>query len=523
MAITTGLTITSALSYNRNERRLTSLQTSLTASVLQTAQPQLQATLGRVIGLTAAASDPAAAFRAAMATELAPPGQFASATLAVVQAGQVRVLGHVGSAPIQGLTSPATTQLFLQAARSSSLVTNRAVAGGQQKLGYLLSARGSGGVYVIGASQQLPVSHRVSVPAGSPDANLNFALYFGPSAEPTDLIETNATRLPLTGTVSKATVPFGNNVLTLVASPRGSLSGSWAEYLPWAILGLGILLSLAAAGVAENLVRRRTTAERLYQQQRSVSETLQHSLLPRRLPAIPGWEFAARYVPATKGAEIGGDWYSVVEVDDHRFAVVIGDVSGHDIAAAGVMAALRYTIRTLAMLGIPPDEILDRAAKELDAATDDHFATVLVGVVDTRLQQITLASAGHPPPLMVNDGRAEYLEVAPGMPVGVRRSRQHEPITVQFAPGSTLVGFTDGLIEQRGRSLDAGLGQLAAVAADSAGELEELITRLLAGLTGGRHEDDIAILAVRCSAQRADPRPLDSSQSRAPSLSHPST
>lgn len=124
---------------------------------------------------------------------------------------------------------------------------------------------------------------------------------------------------------------------------------------------------------------------------------------------------------------------------------------------------------------------------------------------------------------MVNDGRAEYLEVAPGMPVGVRRSRQHEPITVQFAPGSTLVGFTDGLIEQRGRSLDAGLGQLAAVAADSAGELEELITRLLAGLTGGRHEDDIAILAVRCSAQRADPRPLDSSQSRAPSLSHPST
>jgi serine phosphatase RsbU (regulator of sigma subunit) len=522
LLITAGLTVSSALSYANNERRLTSLQTRLTASVLQTAQPQLQATLGRVIGLTATAGDPVATFRTAMAGELAPRGPFASATVAVVHAGRVRVLGHVGSAPLQGLTSAASTEVLLQAARTSSLVTDRVVAGGVQKLGYLLSAPGSAGVYVVGASQQLPAGRRVSVPAGSPDANLSFALYFGPSPSPAALIETNARRLPLTGTVSRATVPFGNNVLTLVASPRTSLAGMWAEYLPWGILGLGILLSLAAAGVAENLVRRRRTAEALYTQQRRMSETLQRSLLPRKLPDVPGWEFAARYVPATSGAEIGGDWYSVVEVDNHRVALVVGDVSGHDIAAAGVMAALRYTIRTLAKQGIPPGEILDRTSQELDVTTDEHFATVLVGLLDTRMQQMTLASAGHPPPLLIHEGRAEYLGLSPGVPLGVRGGPRPEPITIHFLPGTTLVAFTDGLIEKREQSLDVGLAQLAA-AAESSAEPDDLIARLVTALASRDQEDDIAVLAIRFSPQAARPQTPDTSQTSAATVSNPAS
>ena len=512
VVITVALTVTSSMNYGRNERRLTSLQTRLTASVLETAQPQLQATLGRVIGLTATATDPVATFRAAMGSELAPQGPFASATVAVVRAGQVQVLDHVGSAAIQSLSSSATTELFLQAARTSSLVTNRVVAGNVQKLGYLLSAKGPGGVYVVGASQQLPAgSRRTTVLAGSPDSNLNFALYFGPKTTPAAVIETNVGRLPLTGTVSMATVPFGNNVLTFVASPRGSLAGRWAEYLPWAILGLGILLSLAAAGATESLVRRRRSVEAQFRQQRAVSETLQRSLLPRSLPSIPGWEFAARYVPATTGAEIGGDWYSVVEIDDHRFAVVVGDVSGHDMAAAGVMAALRYTIRTLAKLGLPPDEILDRTTKELDVITDHHFATVLVGVVDSRMQEITLASAGHPPPLMLREGRAEFLRVEPSAPLGVLGPRP-KPVTLHFLPGSTLVAFTDGLIERRGRTLDAGLQQLAATAAEGSAQSDDLITRLVATLMTDDQEDDLAVVAIRFVTAEASPQTGDSSR-----------
>ena len=298
-------------------------------------------------------------------------------------------------------------------------------------------------------------------------------------------------------------MPFGNNVLTLVASPRGSLTGPWSELLPWGILGLGILLSVAAALVTENLVRRRATAEASYRQQRRMSETLQRSLLPRTLPDVPRWEFAARYVPATKGAEIGGDWYSVVEIDEHRFSLVVGDVSGHDIAAAGVMASLRYTIRTLAKLGIPPDEILDRAAEELDVSSDRHFATVLVGVVDTRLEQLTLASAGHLPPLMLHDGRSEFLAVTPGVPLGVVGDPRPEPVTFRFSPGSTLVAFTDGLVEKRGRDLDARLKQLEEVAAENPGRPDDLITRLLDVLTSSDEEDDIVVLAIRFSGQEA--------------------
>ena len=255
--------------------------------------------------------------------------------------------------------------------------------------------------------------------------------------------------MPLTGTTATATVPFRNNVLTLVASLWVSLAGAGTQYLPrGSILGLGMVLSVAAAAVTENLVRRRKSAEVLYTQQRRASETLQRSLLPKRLPAVAGWEFAARDVPATKGADIGGDWYRVVEVNDHRFAVVVGDVSGHDLAAAGVMAALRYTIHTLAKLGIPPGEILARTAPELDVVTDDHFATVLVVMVETGMQELTVASAGHPAPLLVQDGHARYLKVSPAVPLGVP-GPPPEPITVHFPPGSTLVAFTDGLIEPR--------------------------------------------------------------------------
>jgi serine phosphatase RsbU (regulator of sigma subunit) len=447
----------------------------------------------------------------------------------VVRAGQVRVLGHVGSAPVQSLNSVATTQLFLQAARTSSLVTTRAVAGRVQRLGYLLSARSPAGVYVVGASQQLPTDRRTTLPAGSPNANLNFALYFGPSARPEALIETDVGRLPLTGTVAKATVPFGNNVLTLIGSPRAPLAGTWAEYLPWGILGLGILLSFAAAGATEYLVRRRKTAESMYQQQRRVSETLQQALLPKKLPTVPGWEFAARYVPATKGAEIGGDWYSVVEIDDHKFAFVIGDVSGHDIAAAGVMAALRYTIRTLATLGIPPEEVLYRTTTELDVSTDEHFATALVGVVDRRMEQMTLASAGHPPPLMLHEGRAEFLGLSPGVPLGVPGPRP-EPTTIHFPRASTLIAFTDGLIERHGQSVDVGLDQLAATAADSPARPEDVIAHLVGTLTGSDQEDDIAILAIRLTAPDEKPEATDLSPSPSASIAsghsvsdHPST
>jgi hypothetical protein len=497
LAVTIALTVNSSISYSNNQRRLTVLQTRLSASILQAAQPDLQAILGRIAGLVAESPDPAATFEKATAEVLAPAGPFVNGTIALVRSGQVQVLDHVGAPVVRALDSPATIALFQEASRSSTLVTSRVVGDGVQRLGYLLSVPGTGGVYVVSMAQQLPVDYRVSTLPGSPSTNMDFALYWGATTDPSSLVETNASHLPLHGTVATVRVPIGNNQVTMVAAARGSLVGAWPEALPWLILGVGLTLAATAAAVTEIQIRRRHDADALYRQQRQMSETLQRALLPRRFPLVEGWEFDGLYVPATLGAEIGGDWYSVVEIDDHSFGFVLGDVSGHDMAAAGVMAGLRHTIRTLMRTRLGPDEVLVQAGTDLEQISDDHFATALVGVVDTSKGIMRLASAGHPPPLLLVGGRAEAVTIEPGPPLGVPGPAP----TVTEVPvpaGCTVIAFTDGLVEKRGQGLDCGLADLARAAATGPGPLDELLSHLLGSLTAGDHEDDIAVLAVRC-------------------------
>ena len=141
------------------------------------------------------------------------------------------------------------------------------------------------------------------------------------------LIEINASRLPLSGTVATAIVPFGSSVLTLVISPMSHLAGRWSELLPWGILVAGLLFTIGLVAMTERLIRQRQRVEqlaeenrRLYGEQRNVSLTLQQSLLPKALPTINGVEFVAGFIP-------GRDWYSAIAIDDHRFAFVLGDVS----------------------------------------------------------------------------------------------------------------------------------------------------------------------------------------------------
>lgn len=506
LLLTGAVTAAAVVDYGENEQRLTTLQTKLTGSILQSAQPELQATLGRIVGLTAAGRDPVATFETAMKDELSPKGPFSSATMSLVHKGSVQQLSHVGLPSVRSPHSKATVGLILQSARSPSLVTTRVVAGHFQRLAYLLSADSSAGIFVVATSQQLPTDFHLPVRAGSPEAGLNLALYFGRTASSGSLIATTDARLPLTGSTATTTVPFGNNVLLLIGSPKGSLAGVWAEFLPWIILVFGVVLSIGAAILTQHFAHRRKAAEILYREQRKTSEDLQHSLLPKRMPAIPGWEFSARYLPATRGAEIGGDWYSVVEIDDTRFAVVVGDVSGHDMEAAGIMAAVRYTIRALATAGIPPNEILARASTELEVVSDTHFATALVGIVDTTAEEITVASAGHCPPLLVHENQAAFLPVEVGRPLGLPGSDRPDPVTARFLEGSMLIAFTDGLIERRGESLDVGMERVAEIGGGHSGSPDELVDNLLTTLIGDEREDDIALLVVQFCGSEPDRR-----------------
>ena len=361
LLVTGTLTAISRVNYLHNEQHLSDLQANLTASALGVAPADLERRLGEAAGAAGEAPNPAATFQRVIRTSMAPAGPFTTATLAVVRGGQVQVLTRVGAKPIKSPTSKATLALYARAAKSRSLVTTRVEGRGQQRLGYLMPVVAPGGTYVAAASQALPSNRKIRIPANSPEAGINLAIYFGKTVRPSGLIETNVAHLPFTGTVSTATVPFGSSKLTLVISPRTPLAGIWSDRLPWGILVAGLLVTVGVVVMTERLLRRRVVAERLaeenrhlYGEQRNVSLTLQRSLLPKALPTIEGVEFAARYIPGESGIEVGGDWYSAIAIDDHRFAFVVGDVSGRGLAAATIMAGLRYTIRAYAAIGYSP-------------------------------------------------------------------------------------------------------------------------------------------------------------------------
>ena len=356
---------------------------------------------------------PSLTFRRVIAPSMAPAGPFATASLVLVRGGHVEVLARAGAKPINNPTGSTATALYERAAKSAIPRHHQSRGQGTAGFGYLMPFVGPGGTYVATAGQALPGNRRIAIPSKSPDAGLNIAIYFGRTTRRAALVETNVVHLPLRGTVSTAVVPFGSSVLTLVIAPTSPLAGRWSELLPWGILVIGLLLTVGLFVMTERLVRRRRAAERLaeenrrlYREQRNVSLTLQRSLLPKALPTIDGVEFAARYLPGESAVEVGGDWYSAIAIDDHRFAFVVGDVSGRGLAAATIMAGLRYTIRAYAAIGYSPDRILEMASKEINIESDGHFATVLVGLVDNDRRQITLANAGHLPPLLLLAKRA---------------------------------------------------------------------------------------------------------------------
>ena len=267
--------------------------------------------------------------------------------------------------------------------------------------------------------------------------------------------------------------------------------------------GRGWATHVAAAVVLVAATAERVSTEigRLYVEQRSVAETLQQAILPDKAPAIPGMQIAVRYLPGVSGTEVGGDRYDVVPLGGDRFVFVVGDVSGRGVRAAALMASLQYSSRAYALEGHPPAVILDRLARTIDIADDGHFATVLCGLVDVGSHEVTLANAGHLPPLVCGgDGtaRASLAEAKPGSPIGVAGGAAFEPALLTTAAHGTLIAYTDGLVERRGEALDAGLQRLIQAAAARCGSsLDDLLTSLVSELTGDSPTDDIALIGLR--------------------------
>jgi serine/threonine-protein kinase RsbW len=226
------------------------------------------------------------------------------------------------------------------------------------------------------------------------------------------------------------------------------------------------------------------------------SHTLQATLLPPAPPEVPGVSVAVRYLAANRGVEIGGDFYDVAPLGDGRVAIAVGDVVGHDITAAATMGQLRSVYRALLVESPTPSEVIDRLQASWPLLGLQRMATALFASLDLPAGVLRVASAGHPPPLLVTDGHADFLPVRPTRMLGAPPAPAVEWTGV-VPPGATLVLFTDGLVESRWSDIDAGLARLMAAARRAPiTDPEELCDRLLADLAGTHRADDIALLAL---------------------------
>ncbi|MEV1288223.1 fused response regulator/phosphatase [Micromonospora sp. NPDC049679] len=249
-----------------------------------------------------------------------------------------------------------------------------------------------------------------------------------------------------------------------------------------------VLIQLAQAIAAA------VEAQRSYDEEHRIAVTLQRSLLPRRLPDIPGFDLAVRYEPASAQSEVGGDFYELAVIDG-QLLVAIGDVAGHSLHAATVMAELRHAVRAYAVEGHPPGAMLERADVLLRTLLPGELATICLLLLDPATGAFRMASAGHLPPLLVRPGTVQFLEQRAPL-LGVRAKR---PADGEFmlSPGSTLVLYTDGLIERRDADIDEGLRALAISAATVDADLDRFCERLLVELAAPEIHDDIAVVAVR--------------------------
>ncbi|WP_432994567.1 PP2C family protein-serine/threonine phosphatase [Dactylosporangium sp. CA-233914] len=256
------------------------------------------------------------------------------------------------------------------------------------------------------------------------------------------------------------------------------------------------LLQLVADRIAP------ATQARLHSLDRAAARALQRSLLPSRPPSIAGLDVAVRYVP---GAEVGvgGDWYDVFELPSGCIGLAVGDVAGNGLRAAVVMGRIRSALRAYALETDDPADVLARLDRKIQRFEPDAMATAIYAVIPPGLDTVTISNAGHLPPVAVHPhGPGVLTTVRPDLPLGTYPDIERRTTTLPLPPGTGLMFYTDGLVERRDRSIDAGLARLTAAAtlapATTLPPAETLCSTVMAAMLGDHAPtDDIAVLALR--------------------------
>jgi serine phosphatase RsbU (regulator of sigma subunit) len=510
LLVTAGLALTALAVYNRNEQRLLNLRVRELGLVLQSAASTIQTPLTAAAALTSATAENPAKFRGFMMPLVGAGRQFSSAGLWRAGATAPKRATLVGVAPSLSHHPADAQPLIARAGRPGTLSLIGILSAREPSIAYAVGVPGQPGLVVF-AESRLPASRRSKLEKNNAFSELDYAVFLGKSRRSANLLLTSAKSLPIRGRQAVDTVRFGDGDVTVVITPRTPLGGTFFRDLPWIVGGLGLLLTIAAATLTERLARGRKRAERLagvldrvaeenrrmYTEQRSIAQTLQHALLPEALPELRGLDVDALYVPAASGVDVGGDWYDVVELDGRHVLAVIGDVSGHGLKAATTMAMVRHATLAYVAQNHRPAEVLGRLSEFVNRTEHDYFATVLCALIDVDEHRVTVASAGHMAPLMLSDGGGEFLRVETGAPIGVAWASAFQETTASVPPGGTLIAFTDGLVERRGEPLDAGLARLRDLARAQPRPLEALLAKLAHDLVVGDLHDDTAMVGIQ--------------------------
>ena len=298
---------------------------------------------------------------------------------------------------------------------------------------------------------------------------------------------------------------WANLLLAVRGRPLGLISFGWDERRTFPadeVARMQVVADLSAGA----LERARLADDRGH-----IAETLQRALLPSALPRAPGWQLSTRYHPAGSAAQAGGDWYDGFRLSGSRLGLLIGDVAGHGVAAAALMGQVRALAGAEARSGDGPAAVLarlNRATCAMSVGGSEALVTCCYVQLDRRNSVLRVASAGHPPPFLRTPGpglgpeadgaTVEAMAIRPGPPLGVLDGAHYQEHRQLLPQGSTVLMFTDGLIERHGESLDEGLARLREYLRRGPEDVESLCDLLLHDLLGGEHaNDDVALVAAR--------------------------
>lgn len=355
----------------------------------------------------------------------------------------------------------------------------------------------------------------------APFSDLRVVLWAAPRPEPGQVVVATTSDTVLDRDARYLPLRVGASTWLVGVETRTPLVGTVAHFAPWAVVLAGLAGSLLVFLLVNSVLRRRDEVVARYRAEHDFAEALQRRLLPA-IPALAGLDVSSRYVAASDGQQVGGDWFDVFPLPSDCAAVVIGDVMGHDVEAAAAMSQLRSALRAYALEGGSPASVLERLDRMADRVGLVPLATVVYGVIGPAgpdgSRALEWANAGHLPPLVRRPGgRVEGLAGGSSPLIGAPGPHTRSEASTVLEPGSTLLLYTDGLVETRGGDLTDAIRRLEdAVASEPDGSTEDLCEAVLASHIGDDRRDDIALMAVRVQPARTptpslDPAPISTS------------